>query len=72
VVCDYQEKPSTLDDAVLVAIDQATSIEAAVTGTFLLVQARLYSEGSPMRADRDIWEAFREQRDEFTAFTELP
>ncbi len=68
MIRDYQEKPSTLDSAVLGAFDRATSIEAAITRTFQLLQARLYAKDSPMRADHDIWDAFREQWDEFTSF----
>ncbi|MGP7998902.1 MAG: hypothetical protein ACLPKI_16530 [Streptosporangiaceae bacterium] len=64
----YQEKPSAIDDAVLLAIDRTVSAEAAITGTFRLLQARVYAEGSPMRAERDVWEAFCEQKDEFAAF----
>jgi hypothetical protein len=64
----YQHNPRTLDDAVLAADDQDASVEATVIGTFRLLQARVYPEDSPLRADQDVWEAFREQRDEFTDF----
>lgn len=64
----YQESPSTLDGVVLAAGDPDTSVEAAVIRTFRLVLARVYPEDSPLRADQDVWEAFREQRDEFTDF----
>jgi hypothetical protein len=64
----YQERPSTLDDVVLAADDTGNSVEAAVLRTFRLIQARVYPEDSPLRADRDVWQAFREQSDEFADF----
>jgi hypothetical protein len=64
----YQECPGTLDDVVLAADDRDTSVEATVIGTFQLLLVRVYPEDSPLRADQDVWEAFREQRDEFTDF----
>ena len=64
----YQESPSTLDGVVLAADDPDASAEAAVIRTFRLLLARVYPEDSPLRADQDVWEAFREQRDEFTDF----
>ncbi|HEY6496863.1 MAG TPA: hypothetical protein VIZ43_26605 [Trebonia sp.] len=64
----YQQSPRTLDDAVLAADDQDANVEAAVIGTFVLLQARVYPDDSPLRADRDVWQAFREQRDEFADF----
>ena len=64
----YQECPGTLDGVVLAADDPDASVEAAVIRTFRLLLARVYPEDSPLRADQDVWEAFREQRDEFTDF----
>ena len=67
-VCAYEEKPSAIDDAVLGTADQSTSVEAVITGTFRLLRATMYAEASPMRADRDVLEAFCEQKDEFVGF----
>lgn len=64
----YEEKPSAIDDAALVPIDRTTSVEAAVTGTFRLLQERVYAEDSLISADPDVWEAFCDQRDEFVSF----
>jgi hypothetical protein len=64
----YQESPRILDGVILAADDRDTSVEAAVIRTFRLLQARVYPEDSPLRADHDVWEAFREQRDEFADF----
>ena len=64
----YQECPRSLDDVVLATDDMDKSVEAAVVRTFRLLQARVYPEDSPLRADRDVWQAFREQRDEFADF----
>jgi len=64
----YEEKPSAIDDAVLGTTDRSTSVEAVITGTFRLLQTIMYTEGSPMRAECDVWEAFCEQKDEFVGF----
>jgi hypothetical protein len=64
----YQESPSTLDSVALSAADRDTSAEAAVRLIFRLLQARVYPEDSPLRGNQDVWEAFHEQRDEFTDF----
>jgi hypothetical protein len=63
-----QERPSALDDVVLAIDDTDKSVEAAVVGTFRLLQACVYPVDSPLRADRDVWQAFREQREEFADF----
>jgi hypothetical protein len=68
MVCAYEENPSAIDNGVLNTGRRARSVEAEITGTFRLLQAKVYAEDSPIRADRDIWEAFREQRDEFAGF----
>ena len=68
IVRTYEEKPSAIDSVILGITERTTSVETVVTGTFRLLQARVYAKDSPMRSDRDVWEAFREQKDEFIGF----
>jgi len=63
-----EERPSAMDSAALYTADIAMDVEVAVTETFDLFDAKVCSEGSPLRSDGDTWEAFREQRDEFVGF----
>jgi hypothetical protein len=64
----YQEKPSIIDDDVLNATDHASDIETTVTEVYRIMKSRVYAKDSPLRADNDLWEASREQKDEFIGF----
>lgn len=63
-----EERPSAMDRAALSDAEMAINAETAVSETFRLLNAKVYAECSPLRFDHDIWEAFREQRDEFVDF----
>ena len=64
----YEEKPSTIDIDILNATDCTVDIEAAITKVYRVMKTRVYAEDSPLRADEDVWEAFKEQQDEFIVF----
>jgi hypothetical protein len=64
----YQERPSVIDSDVLNATDHTHNIEATITDVYRIMKTRVYAEDSPLRADTDLWEAFREQMDEFIGF----
>lgn len=64
----YQEKPSVIDDDALCITDHASDIETTIIEVYRTMKAHVYAEDSLLRADDDLWEAFREQRDEFIAF----
>jgi hypothetical protein len=64
----YEEEPSAIDGSALNNTGPVMSLEGAITGTFRLLDARVYAKNSPIRSDGDIWEAFGEQREEFIGF----
>lgn len=64
----FEEEPSAIDGAALNYTCRVMSLEEAVTGTFRLLNDRVFAEDSPIRSDGDAWEAFRDQREEFIGF----
>jgi hypothetical protein len=68
VVDAYEEKPSTIDIDILNTTDCAVDIKGAITKVYRVMKTRVYTVDSPLRADEDVWEAFKEQQDEFIGF----
>ena len=68
LVDTYEEKPSAIDRGVLNTINCAVDVEAAIAEAYRTMKSRVFTEESPLRADNDLWEAFREQQDEFIEF----
>jgi hypothetical protein len=66
----YQEKPSVIDDEVLSVTDRPSDIETTMIEVYRTMKAHVYAEDSPLRVDDDLWEGFREQKDEFIGFYE--
>ena len=64
----YEERPSAIDAALAGAAGRALDAEAAIAAAFTAMKSLVFSEASPLRSDTDLWDAFREQQDEFTAF----
>src|SRR5215813_1298452 len=64
----YHEKPSLIDGDVLNATDHVSDIEVTITEVYRIMKTRVYAENSPLRVDDDLWEASREQKDEFISF----
>jgi hypothetical protein len=68
LVDTYEERPSAIDRAVSDAAGHAIDVRAAITAAFRTMKNQVFTEESPLRTDNDLWEAFKEQQDEFTAF----
>jgi uncharacterized protein YfkK (UPF0435 family) len=64
----YQEKPSVIDHHVLEGDNRGSDIEAMITEVYQIMRRQAYSDDCALKADTEIWEAFNEQRDEFTYF----
>ena len=64
----YEEKPRTIDSGVLGGTSRGGGVEAAITEVYRVMKRRVFTEESPLRADHDLWEAFKQQQDEFTEF----
>lgn len=64
----YEEKPSAIDNSVLNAANRDVDIEAAITEAYRIMKDRVYANESLLRGDNDVWEAFKEQQDEFISF----
>lgn len=65
---DYQEKPSRIDCGILTATDRATGIGSVIGDIYWIMKGRVYAEDSPLQVDGGMWEAFKEQEDEFLDF----
>jgi hypothetical protein len=63
----YQEMPPTIDEAVLVD-GRTGSVELAIVENYRLLQTLVFAESSPISAEQETWEAFREQQDELAGF----
>jgi hypothetical protein len=64
----YQEKPDVIDSDVLNDSDHASDIETTIIEVYRIMKAHVYAEDSPLRVNDDLWEASREQEDEFIDF----
>jgi len=64
----YQEKPSVIDNAILDNTSYAVDVDRVITEVYQIMKTRIYAQDSPLRADTDVWEAFKEQKDEFIDF----
>jgi hypothetical protein len=64
----YQEKPGIIDGDVLNDTDHASDIETTITEVYRIMKTYVYAEDNPLRVDDDLWEASREQKDEFIGF----
>jgi hypothetical protein len=64
----YEEKPSRIDCGILASTNRATDIGAVVYDIYWIMKGRVHAEDSPLRIDGDVWEAFKEQEDEFLGF----
>jgi hypothetical protein len=65
-VCE--EKPGAIDAGLLSDGDRDMDVGAVISNTYRIMKTQVYAEDSPLRADRDVWTAFEEQKDEFIAF----
>jgi hypothetical protein len=68
LVDTYVEKPGVIDVDVLNTTSQAVDIEAMITKVYRVMKSGVFTEESPLRQDADLWQAFREQQDEFLQF----
>jgi hypothetical protein len=68
IVDVYEEKPKAIDAGGPGAASSAADVEAMITVVYRVMKTRVYAEDSPLRADIDMWVAFREQKDEFIDF----
>jgi hypothetical protein len=59
----YQEKPSAIDTDVI-----DSTIRAVITDIYCTMKSSVYADDSPLRAEREVWDAFQEQQDEFIDF----
>ena len=64
----FEEEPSAIDSGVLGNNSCSGEVETAIMGVYRLVKGRVFSEESPLRVDDEVWEAFKEQQDEFMEF----
>lgn len=64
----FDEAPSAIDNELLNAGRLAVGVEAVLTQVYRAMKDKVFSEKSPVRVDADLWEALREQRDEFVGF----
>jgi hypothetical protein len=68
MIATYEEKPSALDGDILEIKNHESGITAAIAETYKIMNNRVYSEVSPLRADDDLWEASKDQKGEFIHF----
>jgi hypothetical protein len=64
----FEEEPDAIDGGVLGNDGCSGEVETAIMGVYRIVKGRVFSEESPLQADNELWEAFREQQDEFMEF----
>jgi hypothetical protein len=65
----YEERPGAIDTGFLKPAGRAMDVEATITEVYRVMKSRVFTDESPLRgADFDLWEAFREQQDEFLEF----
>ena len=64
----YEEEPSAIDAGFLSDTDRAMDVGTAIGDTYRIMKTRVYAEDSPLRADRNAWAAFEEQKGEFIEF----
>jgi hypothetical protein len=64
----YEKEPSALDEAIGDSTDNAKKPEEVVTEMYRMMRNGVFAEHSPLRANRDLWEAFTEHQDEFIYF----
>ena len=64
----YQEEPGIIDGDVLNDTEYASDIETIIIKVYRIMKTHVYADDSPLRVDDDLWEASREQKDEFTDF----
>lgn len=68
LVDTYEEKPGVIDMDVLNTTSRAVDVEATITKVYRVMKSRVFTDKSPLRVDTDLWQAFREQQDEFLEF----
>ncbi len=68
IVEAYEEMPNIIDSGELSVTDRTRGVEVMVTAVYRTMRSLVYAEDSPLRADRDVWDAFKEQRSEFIFF----
>lgn len=64
----YQEAPSAIDSDVLRSTNCVMEVEAAIIKIYRIMKSCVYTKDSLLREDDDLWEAFKEQQDEFIGF----
>jgi hypothetical protein len=68
LVDTFEERPSAIDGGVLRSTTRTVDVEAAITEVYRTLKSGVFTAESPLRGDNDLWEAFREQREEFIEF----
>jgi len=68
LVDTYEEKPGVIDMHVLNTTSQAVDVEAMIIKVYRVMKRRVFTDESPLQVDTDLWQAFREQQDEFLEF----
>ena len=61
----YEERPTAFDSAIGYPGGNGMHPEEAVTEVYRLMRNGVFAADSPLRANRSLWDAVREQRDEF-------
>ena len=65
----YDEEPGTIDSGVLSPSSDMVDVEAAIKEAYTMMKSRVHAEDSPLLlADCEVWEALRQQWDEFAGF----
>jgi hypothetical protein len=64
----YRDQPHAIDDAVLATDDGSLSVEAVIIRAYRLLGHLVYAPGSPLEADQELGEAFRQQEEELVDF----
>jgi hypothetical protein len=67
-ISTYREQPHAIDDAVLAADDGSLSVEVVIVGAYRLLGDLVYTSGSPLGANQELREAFRQQEEELVDF----
>ncbi len=70
LVAAYEGNPSALDGDTLYRPEGAENAETAVTDIYRIMKEKVFSESSPLQAERNLWEVFRQQEEEFVSFYE--
>jgi hypothetical protein len=64
----YEEIPRTLDEALANVAENAVNPEELLEELHCLMRTSVFADHSPLRANPSVWDAFKQQHDEFICF----